>query len=164
MNENSVGFENLPSEIIEKILCCDILSFIDLCRLSCVSQTLNIVARSNKLWRRKFAITYPSSVSLYDPITTDWKYELQRRHECKALILKKLQEMSIEFYHTENVSNDQFLTFRDVCADHPFGVHIIIVELWQIVTDADCYHNLTLKYYAKRALRFIRHLLGKSLA
>ncbi|CAL1269029.1 unnamed protein product [Larinioides sclopetarius] len=157
MNENSVGFENLPSEIIEKILCCDALSFIDICRLSSVSQALNIVTRSNNLWRRKFAITYPSSASLYDPITTDWKYELRRRHECKASILKKLKEMFIEFYHSENVSNDQFLNFRDVCADHPFGIHIIMDELWQIVADADCNHNLTLKYYAKRALRFIRH-------
>ncbi|KAF8786989.1 F-box only protein 21 like protein [Argiope bruennichi] len=76
MNENSVCFENLPSEIIENIFNCDILSFVDLCRISCVSQSLNLIARSNKLWRRKFALTY---------------------------------------------------------------------------------HNLTLKYYAKRALRFMRH-------
>ncbi|XP_055940602.1 F-box only protein 21-like [Argiope bruennichi] len=157
MNENSVCFENLPSEIIENIFNCDILSFVDLCRISCVSQSLNLIARSNKLWRRKFALTYPASVLLYDPVTTDWKYEFRRRHGCELSILEKLQEMAIDFYHTENVSSDQFLNFKFVCSDHPFGLQVIIEDLWQIVTNTDSYHNLTLKYYAKRALRFMRH-------
>ncbi|GFS36828.1 f-box only protein 21 [Nephila pilipes] len=156
MSRHSVCFDELPSEIIEHILFCDVLSYIDICRLSAVSRYFNIIEKSNSLWRSKFLQIYPLSASLYDA-NTDWKYELRVRLDCRVSILKRLQEMFIEFYHTDNVSSDQFSNFRDVCVDHPLSVQIIIDELWQIISDSDRHQNLTLKYYAKRALRYMRH-------
>ncbi|GFR03188.1 f-box only protein 21 [Trichonephila clavata] len=157
MDHNYVHLDQLPSEIIERILFCDALSYVDICRLNCVSQNFNIVGKSNKLWRSKFLQIYPLSASLYDSNNIDWRYELQVRHNCRISILKKLQEMYIEFYYTDHVSNDQFSNFTNVCVDHPLSVQIIIDELWRIMSDSDRYQSLTLKYYARRALKYMRH-------
>ncbi|GFV92899.1 f-box only protein 21 [Trichonephila clavipes] len=157
MDDNYVYLDLLPSEIIERILFCDVLTYVDICRLSCVSQNLNIIGKNNQLWRSKFLQIYPLSASLCDSNNVDWRYELQVRHNCRISVLKKLREMYIDFYYTDHVSNDQFSNFRNVCVDHPLSVQIIIDELWRIVSDSDCYHWLTLKYYAKRALKYMRH-------
>ncbi|GFY63553.1 f-box only protein 21 [Trichonephila inaurata madagascariensis] len=158
MDHNYVNLDQLPTEIIERILFCDVLTYVDICRLSCVSQNLYIIGKSNRLWQSKFLQIYPLSASLCDSNNVDWRYELQVRHNCRISVLKKLREMYIDFYYTDHVSNDQFSNFRNVCVEHPLSVQIIIDELWRIVSDSDRYHWLTLKYYAKIALKYMRHI------
>lgn len=157
MDCNYIRFDDLPTEIIEHILLCDVLSYVDISRLSIVSHYFNIIGNRNNLWRSKFLQIYPLPASSYGTNSIDWKHELHVRRDCRISILKRLQEMFIEYYHTDNLSSDQFSNFRDVCMDHPLSVQIIIDELWRIISDSDSHQNLTLKYYAKRALKYMRH-------
>ncbi|XP_054721010.1 F-box only protein 21-like isoform X1 [Uloborus diversus] len=150
------SFSVLPFEIIENILNSECISGEDICRISCVSQAFNIVSKSNKLWEKKYEQRWPDLFPLF-PSDTDWRNEYRLRFHHKVSVAQKLDILSEEYYHQDNVSNDAFFQIHAVCEDHPFAYNILIDELECIINDPNSHLNLTQKYYAKRALRFIRH-------
>lgn len=150
-------FDCLPFDVIDYILNCDCISYIDVCRLSSVSKIFNCVAKSNKLWKKKYSQEWPELACLFEAQDTDWHHEFRLKTDFKKLVSQKLSELSAEYYHSENVSNEAFLYFKDISKDHVLGYEIVIDELENIVNDENCNINLTKKYYAVRALRYMRH-------
>ncbi|GIX90773.1 f-box only protein 21 [Caerostris darwini] len=158
MNKKSHTLDNLPLEIIDYILNCDELTYIDICRLSCVSPTINLVAKNNKLWEKKFKKTFPESYIYYvESNIYDWKDEHCLRLKFRNDVLRKLQELSVELHFIENISNDQLKYFQCKAAEHPYGFQFVISELYQILV-TEPKKNLTIKYYAKKVLRYVHHI------
>ncbi|KFM58213.1 hypothetical protein X975_11319, partial [Stegodyphus mimosarum] len=153
-----MGIDSLPFEMIEYIMNCDELSFMDICRLSSVCRIFNCIAKSNKLWQNKYKLTWSHLADLYDAQNTDWKFEFCQRYELKKLISERLEEMTREYYHHENISHEAFVNFRTLCAERPINHNLIIDELNSILHATESHLNLTIKYYAKKCLRFVRHL------
>ncbi|KAG8196749.1 hypothetical protein JTE90_014482 [Oedothorax gibbosus] len=157
MADDCFGLHCLPVEIIEKIFYSEELSFIDLCRLSTVCKAFDYVLRSNKIWGNKFKLMWPDLAQLYDFNTTDWKTEIRFKNECTRKVTNDLSKMSEVFYHQDKVSDESFSGFRTRLNDHPLTDQFLIHELENVIYDSECHLNLTQKYYAKRALRYMRH-------
>ncbi|XP_015909735.1 F-box only protein 21 isoform X2 [Parasteatoda tepidariorum] len=159
MNKIFPSLHSLPAELIEQILCVDSISYIDVCKIATVSKLFNCISKSNKLWYTKYSQMWPTMDEYFDPVSTDWSEEFQRRINIRKAISKELCEMTKDFYHVDNVSNDSFHNFKSVCENHPFTDYILVDELMRILKDPNRHSNLTLKYYAEKALIYVRHTM-----
>ena len=155
--------ELLPNEILEKILNNSSLSYEELCRISCVSKRFNqIIAKNNELWKTKFRQKWPQICPHLS--VSDWQRVCIERHLIGEYLGQQVSKLSQTHYLDEELSNDSFQSFLDYSqyrSDTILSQNYInlfeINELEILLNDGSEDKNLTVKYYALKVLRFLRH-------
>ena len=155
--------ELLPNEILDKILNNRSISYEDLCRISCLSKRFNQIINLNKeLWKNKFIQFWPKVCPKDSNI--DWQRLCADRHIIGQHLRRRVSQLSETHYLDEELSNDSFQCFLDY-SDYKLYTNLpkILINLFQIneleimINDGSDDKNLTVKYYALKVLRFLRH-------
>lgn len=151
----------LPTELIETILECQVLSLPDLCNLSITCTKLKaLIDGSTKLWKVKFQNLYPRLERVYK--INDLNDKVNWQDECKTRVLLgkqveiELQKLMSECFMKDDLSNHDYDSFMNMSYGHPVGSWLIIDHLMSIVNSINRDINLTQKFYAEKVLRFIR--------
>lgn len=158
--------ESLPNEVLEKILTNRSVCYRDLCRVSCISKRFKqIVDNNNELWKCKFRQNWPKLFTLViaDAIN-DWHRLCRDRHLIGGYLRQEVSKFSEHHYLDEELSNESFQCFTDG-SDYKIKIHLSdnyiklfqISELEDLLDDGSEDKNLTIKYYALKVLRFLRH-------
>ena len=162
-----MSLSTLPTELIENIA--RRLEYQELCRLSQANQRLNgIITNCNELWHvsymnnwpRLYNIAYEST--LKTPLNElKWKNEVQVRHVLSRQVQSLLKRMSPEFYQEPALSEDAFDCFRELIDPErkEIDTRAIVDELESTLTGTRSTDNLTVKYYATKALTSIKQQL-----
>ncbi|XP_053726681.1 F-box only protein 21 isoform X1 [Synchiropus splendidus] len=148
---------DLPSELLEHILCFPALQHVDVCSVSCCCKRLHDVCHGRgQVWGNQFKLRWPRLQRFYRQNESyDWLREYKTRHRVGIQIRRTVESFSKRFY-TEVPCIGQVLgdTFAEIKA---LGMpeHFCEDELLFIL-DSDKRKSLTLKYYAKKILYFLR--------
>ena len=165
VTENN-SLESLPNEILEKIFSNGSISYRDLCRVSCVSNRFKqIIDKNNELWKCKFRQKW----SQLFPLVVregphDWHRLCANRHLIGRHLCQEVSKFSEIHYLDEELSNDSFQCFthgNNYKIDSNLSDNNInlfqVNQLEELLNDGTEHKNLTIKYYALKVLRFLRH-------
>uniref|UniRef100_A0A3Q2EIB3 F-box protein 21 n=1 Tax=Cyprinodon variegatus TaxID=28743 RepID=A0A3Q2EIB3_CYPVA len=137
---------DLPTELLEYILCFPVLKHVDVCNVSCCCKRLHDVCHGRgKVWEHQ----WPRLQRFYrQNESCDWLREYITRHRVGIQIRRTVESISKRFF-TEVVNS-----FAEIEA---LGMpeHFCEDELLFIL-NSDKRKSLTLKYYAKKILYFLR--------
>ncbi|KAL7836878.1 hypothetical protein AOLI_G00281620 [Acnodon oligacanthus] len=148
---------DLPTEVLEYILCFPVLNHIDISNVSCCCRRLHDVCDgSGKVWSHQYKLRWPRLQKLYRQNESyDWQKEYRTRHMVCLQIQRTVVSISKRFF-TEvpcvgQVLGDSFTEIESLGAPE----HFCEDELLSIL-NSDRRKSLTLKYYAKKILYFLR--------
>uniref|UniRef100_A0A3P9NEB5 F-box protein 21 n=1 Tax=Poecilia reticulata TaxID=8081 RepID=A0A3P9NEB5_POERE len=141
---------DLPTELLEYILCFPVLKHVDVCNVSCCCKRLHDVCHGRgKVWEHQYKIRWPRLQRFYrQNESCDWLREYITRHRVGIQIRRTVESISKRFF-TEVVNS-----FAEI---ESLGMpeHFCEDELLFIL-NSDKRKSLTLKYYAKKILYFLR--------
>ncbi|KAL0979054.1 hypothetical protein UPYG_G00179880 [Umbra pygmaea] len=147
----------LPAELLEYILCFPVLSHVDICNVSCSCRRLHDVCHSGgTVWAHQYRLRWPRLQKHYPQNECcDWLKEYRTRHTVGLQIRRTVVSISKRFF-TEvpcvgQVLGDSFAEIESLGAPE----HFCEDELLSIL-NSDKRKSLTLKYYAKKILYFLR--------
>ncbi|XP_059405542.1 F-box only protein 21 isoform X2 [Carassius carassius] len=150
-------FTDLPAELLEHILCFPVLNHIDICNVSCTCKRLHDVCHGRgKVWAHQYKLRWPRLQRFYQQNESyDWLKEFKTRHMVGQQIRRTVESISKRFF-TEvpcvgQVLGDSFAEIESLGAPE----HFCEDELLGIL-NSDKRKCLTLKYYAKKILYFLR--------
>ncbi|XP_051749994.1 F-box only protein 21 isoform X1 [Ctenopharyngodon idella] len=148
---------DLPAELLEHILCFPVLNHIDICNVSCTCKRLHDVCHGRgKVWAHQYKLRWPRLQRFYQQNESyDWLKEFKNRHMVGQQIRRTVESISKRFF-TEvpcvgQVLGDSFAEIESLGAPE----HFCEDELLGIL-NSDQRKSLTLKYYAKKILYFLR--------
>lgn len=155
MSSGNRALSDLPYEVVEQILSCKEVSYIDICRVSEVCHKLHDVVNSSRLWHVKFCQEWDSLTKLYGNHHVDWKEEYQQRYKYGRHVQKLVAAMceQASFYGT---LDNSFSAFKNLSEGHQFASHFMLDEMELILYDGRCYSNLTTKFYCSKLLHYAR--------
>uniref|UniRef100_A0A7N6A1P1 Hemimethylated DNA-binding domain-containing protein n=1 Tax=Anabas testudineus TaxID=64144 RepID=A0A7N6A1P1_ANATE len=138
---------DLPTELLEYILCFPVLKHVDICNVSCCCKRLHDVCHGRgKVWGHQYKLRWPRLQRFYrQNECCDWLREYKTRHRVGIQIHSTVESISKRFF-TEVVSSLFSLGMPE---------HFCEDELLFILS-SDKRKSLTLKYYAKKILYFLR--------
>lgn len=154
-----MSLNTLPNELIECIAIN--LNYIDLCNLLQVNSRLNsYLSNFNALWQQALCKQWPI---LYEEVFNqkenkseiNWRFETIQCHLIGVNVYKELCRMSTKYYQKQELSDSCFDCLRDTATQNQ--LYCAIDELEIIINS--CHkekHNLTVKFYARKALRSLR--------
>ncbi|XP_064651633.1 F-box only protein 21-like [Lineus longissimus] len=160
VNHKTPGILCLPHEILELIFTSDSLDCKDICRVSNSCSQLSHAANSNEVWRQKLLQRYPRLYRQFPKHdkAIGWRKQNQQRHECTKEVWKQTERLSQKFYKKLEISNEGFGDYMKMVEDCEYGLSFIIDELICIINANEKHKDLTVKYYAKKAIRFFQPL------
>ncbi|KAI5088148.1 F-box only protein 21, partial [Silurus meridionalis] len=143
---------DLPTELLEYILCFPTLDHIDISNVSCCCKRLHEVCHgSGKVWGHQYKLRWPRLQRLYRSNESyDWQQEFRTRLRVCLQIQRTVLSISKRFF-AEVVLGDSFTEIESLGAPE----HFCEDELLSIL-NSDRRKSLTLKYYAKKILYFLR--------
>ncbi|XP_046907943.1 F-box only protein 21 isoform X1 [Hypomesus transpacificus] len=148
---------DLPAELLEYILCFSVLKHVDICNVSCSCKRLHDVCHGRgKVWEHQYKFRWPRLQKYYrHNECCDWLKEYRTRHTVGLQIRRTVVSISKRFF-TEvpcigQVLGDSFAEIESLGAPE----HFCVDELLSIL-NTDRSKSLTLKYYAKKILYFLR--------
>uniref|UniRef100_A0A671LJJ8 Calcineurin B homologous protein 3-like n=1 Tax=Sinocyclocheilus anshuiensis TaxID=1608454 RepID=A0A671LJJ8_9TELE len=148
---------DLPAELLEHILCFHVLNHVDICKVSCTCKRLHDVCHGRgKVWAHQHKLRWPRLQRFYQQNESyDWLKEFKTRHMVGQQIRRTVESISKRFF-TEvpcvgQVLGDSFAEIESLGAPE----HFCADELLEIL-NSDKRKCLTLKYYAKKILYFLR--------
>uniref|UniRef100_A0A3B4A6X3 Hemimethylated DNA-binding domain-containing protein n=1 Tax=Periophthalmus magnuspinnatus TaxID=409849 RepID=A0A3B4A6X3_9GOBI len=146
---------DLPSELIEHILCFPVLKHVDICNVSCCCKRLQDVCHGRgKVWEHQYKL-WPRLQRFYrQNECCDWLKEYKTRHRVGIQIRGTVESISKRFF-TEvpcvgQVLGDSFAEIKSLGMPEHFCEDEL---LFILNTDKK---SLTLKYYARKILYFLR--------
>ncbi|CAB1322318.1 unnamed protein product [Coregonus sp. 'balchen'] len=134
-------FTDLPAELLEYILCFPVLKHVDICNVSCSCKRLHDVCHGRgKVWGHQYKLRWPRLQKHYRlNECCDWLKEYRTRHTVGLQIRRTV------------VLGDSFAEIESLGAPE----HFCEDELLSIL-NSERRKSLTLKYYAKKILYFLR--------
>uniref|UniRef100_A0A8C7ZIT3 F-box protein 21 n=1 Tax=Oryzias sinensis TaxID=183150 RepID=A0A8C7ZIT3_9TELE len=148
---------DLPTELLEYILCFPALKHVDVCNVSCCCKRLHDVCHgSGKVWGNQYKLRWPRLQRFYrQNESCDWLREYKTRHRVGIQIRRTVESISKRFF-TEvpcvgQVLGDSFAEIESLGMPGHFCEDELLFLL-----NSDKRKNLTLKYYAKKILYFLR--------
>ncbi|XP_012671296.1 F-box only protein 21 isoform X1 [Clupea harengus] len=148
---------DLPAELLEYILCFPVLNHVDILSVSCTCKRLHDVCYGRgKVWGHQFKLRWPRLQKNYRQNESyDWLKEYRTRYIVGLQIRRTVVSISKRFF-TEvpcvgQVLGDSFAEIESLGAPE----HFCEDELLSIL-NSDKRKSLTLKYYAKKILYFLR--------
>ncbi|KAI1289668.1 F-box only protein 21 [Halotydeus destructor] len=155
---------DLPSELTERIL--QRVKYRDLISLCLCCNRLNaIVCLANEIWRTKFEEEYGQYykynylVPGRDVNGTDWRDEFRQRFLYGSAVRRCIDEVFHKYYLESELSESAFDNFEEFHkkTDGRNGKLMLVDELEKIINDGKPNENLTVKYYASKAIRRFKH-------
>ncbi|CAL8331264.1 unnamed protein product [Arctogadus glacialis] len=148
---------DLPAELLEHILCFPLLSHDDICNASCTCKRLRDVCHGRgKVWGHQYRLRWPRLQKYYrHNECCDWLREYRTRHTVGLQIRLTVESISKRFF-TEvpcvgQVLGDSFAEIQSLGAPEHFCEDELL-----FILNSDKWKSLTLKYYAKKILYFLR--------
>ncbi|CAH1801531.1 unnamed protein product [Owenia fusiformis] len=160
-NLPTLGPLALPDELLEHIIACDVLTHLDLSRLSLVCKRFCHVSNSNEIWKQKLKNRWPGLLNRYSKqCRYCWKDEYRHRHSCGIAVRRTIADMPALYYDKEDVPKSGFENFALMLGQHEHASKFIVDELMSIVHNKHrtSVSNLTLAYYALKALRYVQQI------
>ncbi|XP_041095979.1 F-box only protein 21-like isoform X2 [Polyodon spathula] len=148
---------DLPAELLEFILCFPALSYFDIASVSCSCKRLHDVCHGRgKVWEHQYKLRWPRLLKYYRQLECcDWLKEFRTRQSVGLQIRKSIKSFSKRFFVevpcVGQVLGDSFKELESLGAPE----HFCEDELISIL-NSDKRKGLTLKYYAKKILYFLR--------
>uniref|UniRef100_A0A8C3V868 F-box protein 21 n=37 Tax=Passeriformes TaxID=9126 RepID=A0A8C3V868_CATUS len=146
------GLTDLPGELLELILCCDVLGAADIGRVSCTCRRLREACQPRgKVWRERFRLRWPSLLKYYSHSdSVSWLEEYKARHNAGLEAQRIVASFSKRFF-SEHVPCDGFSDIETLgCPSHFFEDELMCI------LNMEGRKGLTWKYYAKKILYFLR--------
>ncbi|KAM3867899.1 F-box only protein 21 [Diretmus argenteus] len=148
---------DLPAELLEHILCFPVLTHVDICNVSCSCKRLHDVCHGRgKVWGHQYKLSWPRLQRYYrQNECCDWLREYRTRHIVGIQIRRTVESISKRFF-TEvpcvgQVLGDSFAEIESLGAPEHFCEDELL-----FILNSDKRKSLTLKYYAKKILYFLR--------
>ncbi|XP_075881851.1 F-box only protein 21 isoform X2 [Nelusetta ayraudi] len=148
---------DLPTELLEHILCFPVLQDVDICNVSCCCKRLHDVCHGRgKVWGHQYKIRWPKLQRFYrQNECCDWLREYRTRHRVGIQIRRTVDSISKRFF-TEvpcigQVLGDSFAEIESLGMPEHFCEDELL-----FILNTDKRKSLTLKYYAKKILYFLR--------
>ncbi|KAM4615728.1 F-box only protein 21 isoform 2-T2 [Polymixia lowei] len=143
---------DLPAELLEHILCFPVLTHVDICNISCSCKRLHDVCHGRgKVWGHQYKLRWPRLQKYYrQNECCDWLREYRTRHVVGIQIRRTVESISKRFF-TEVVLGDSFAEIESLGAPEHFCEDELL-----FILNSDKRKSLTLKYYAKKILYFLR--------
>ncbi|KAF3695461.1 F-box only protein 21 [Channa argus] len=143
---------DLPTELLEHILCCPVLKNVDICNVSCCCKRLHDVCHGRgKVWGHQYKRRWPRLQRFYrQNESCDWLREYKTRHRVGIQIQRTVESISKRFF-TEVVLGDSFAEIESLGMPEHFCEDELL-----FILSSDKRKSLTLKYYAKKILYFLR--------
>ncbi|XP_055080007.1 F-box only protein 21 isoform X2 [Periophthalmus magnuspinnatus] len=147
---------DLPSELIEHILCFPVLKHVDICNVSCCCKRLQDVCHGRgKVWEHQYKLRWPRLQRFYrQNECCDWLKEYKTRHRVGIQIRGTVESISKRFF-TEpcvgQVLGDSFAEIKSLGMPEHFCEDELL-----FILNTDKRKSLTLKYYARKILYFLR--------
>ncbi|XP_071753808.1 F-box only protein 21 [Centroberyx gerrardi] len=148
---------DLPAELLEHILCFPVLKHVDICNVSCSCKRLHDVCHGRgKVWGHQYKLRWPRLQKYYrQNECCDWLREYRTRHRVGIQIRRTVESISKRFF-TEvpcvgQVLGDSFAEIESLGAPEHFCEDELL-----FILNSDKRKSLTLKYYAKKILYFLR--------
>uniref|UniRef100_A0A146P8D3 F-box protein 21 n=1 Tax=Fundulus heteroclitus TaxID=8078 RepID=A0A146P8D3_FUNHE len=148
---------DLPTELLEHILCFPVLKHVDVCNVSCCCKRLHDVCHGRgKVWEHQYKIRWPRLQRFYRlNESCDWLREYTTRHRVGIQIRRTVESISKRFF-TEvpcvgQVLGDSFAEIESLGMPEHFCEDELL-----FILHSDKRKSLTLKYYAKKILYFLR--------
>nr|CAI5841008.1 unnamed protein product [Callosobruchus analis] len=162
--------ENLPVEIIEKVLISPKISVEDMIHFSLTCHHFqNIVMNSNKIWKTKLFQKWPSLKSVLEQKHIIFQHEVRYIYELKKRTRLMLEKMPPKFYKKYEISDSDLQEWSTILHEREEVYNYLVLDLMEIVNTDEPINSLevvplntpgnkTLQYYASKVLRFIRQL------
>ncbi|MED6279961.1 F-box protein 21 [Characodon lateralis] len=148
---------DLPTELLEHILCFPVLKHVDVCNVSCCCKRLQDVCHGRgKVWEHQYKIRWPRLQRFYrQNESCDWLREYITRHRVGIQIRRTVESISKRFF-TEvpcvgQVLGDSFAEIESLGMPEHFSEDELL-----FILNSEKRKSLTLKYYAKKILYFLR--------
>ncbi|XP_059192283.1 F-box only protein 21 isoform X2 [Centropristis striata] len=148
---------DLPTELLEHILCFPVLKHGDICNVSCCCKRLHDVCHGRgKVWGHQYKLRWPRLQRFYrQNECCDWLKEYKTRHRVGIQIRRTVESISKRFF-TEvpcvgQVLGDSFAEIESLGMPEHFCEDELL-----FILNSDKRKSLTLKYYAKKILYFLR--------
>ncbi|XP_055017200.1 F-box only protein 21 isoform X1 [Boleophthalmus pectinirostris] len=148
---------DLPTELIEHILCFPVLKHVDICNVSCCCKRLHDVCHGRgKVWEHQYKLRWPRLQKYYrQNECCDWLKEYKTRHRVGIQIRGTVESISKRFF-TEvpcvgQVLGDSFAEIKSLGMPEHFCEDELL-----FILNSDKRKSLTLKYYARKILYFLR--------
>ncbi|XP_031602959.1 F-box only protein 21 isoform X1 [Oreochromis aureus] len=148
---------DLPTELLEHILCFPVLKHVDICNVSCCCKRLHDVCHGRgKVWGHQYKLRWPRLQRFYrQNESCDWLREYKTRHRVGIQIRRTVESISKRFF-TEvpcvgQVLGDSFAEIESLGMPEHFCEDELL-----FILNSDKRKSLTLKYYAKKILYFLR--------
>uniref|UniRef100_A0A667Z224 F-box protein 21 n=1 Tax=Myripristis murdjan TaxID=586833 RepID=A0A667Z224_9TELE len=143
---------DLPTELLEHILCFPVLKHVDICNVSCCCKRLHDVCHGRgKVWGHQYKRRWPRLQKYYrQNECCNWLREYRTRHRVGIQIRRTVESVSKRFF-TEVVLGDSFAEIESLGAPEHFCEDELL-----FILNSDKRKSLTLKYYAKKILYFLR--------
>ncbi|XP_029637782.1 F-box only protein 21 [Octopus sinensis] len=146
----------LPTEILVKILCCDTVSHVDICRLAFTCHRMRDICLTENIWKCKFFQCWPNvlpKTKYHMPVA--WRKLFIRHYTCIQNVNRFLQNLAEICYNYEEVPPDKFHIILQYIDEDENNRDFITSYLHLIASDP--VENLTKKYYAGKTLQHIQH-------
>uniref|UniRef100_A0A8C6PLN3 F-box protein 21 n=1 Tax=Nothobranchius furzeri TaxID=105023 RepID=A0A8C6PLN3_NOTFU len=142
----------LPTELLEHILCFPVLTHVDICNVSCCCKRLHDVSHGRgKVWEHQYKLRWPRLQRFYrQNESCDWLREYKTRHRVGIQIRRTVESISKRFF-TEVVLGDSFAEIESLGMPEHFCEDELL-----FILNSDKRKSLTLKYYARKILYFLR--------
>ncbi|KAK0143268.1 F-box only protein 21 [Merluccius polli] len=150
---------DLPAELLELILCAPLLGHADVCSAARACRRLRDVCHGRgKVWGHQYKLRYRRLAQLWPRLQRyyrqneccDWLREYRTRHTVGLQIRRTVESISKRFF-TEVVLGDSFAEIQSLGAPEHFCEDELL-----FILNSDKWKSLTLKYYAKKILYFLR--------
>ncbi|XP_054630852.1 F-box only protein 21 [Dunckerocampus dactyliophorus] len=155
--QDGKNLTDLPTEVLEHILCFPVLKHVDICNVSRCCQRLHDVCHGRgKVWGHQYKLRWPRLQRFYPQNEScDWLREYKTRHRVGIQIRRTVESISKRFF-TEvpcigQVLGDSFAEIESLGMPEHFCEDELV-----FILHADKRKSLTLKYYAKKILYFLR--------
>ncbi|XP_019741245.1 F-box only protein 21 [Hippocampus comes] len=148
---------DLPTELLEHILCLPVLEHIDICNVSCCCLRLRDVCHGRgKVWGHQYKLRWPRLQRFYPQNEScDWLREYKTRHRVGIQIRRTVGSISKRFFMEVpcigQVLGDTFAEIESLGMPEHFCEDELL-----FILQAEKRKSLTLKYYAKKILYFLR--------
>ncbi|XP_023014893.1 F-box only protein 21 [Leptinotarsa decemlineata] len=162
--------EQLPVEIIEKILIYSRVSIEDVVHFSMTCHHFyDIVMNSNKIWKTKLFHKWRPLKTLFENKHILFQREVRYIYELRQRTRNMLEKMPPKFYKKYEISDSDLHEWSLLLNERDEVYNYLVLDLMDIVnTDAPINSievvplntpgNKTLQYYASKVLRYIRQL------
>ena len=164
--------EVLPTEILEQILSCPALAYMDVLSFAATCTRFRDVGDKNDIWRTKFRRTFRR---LYPKILTElatrgqamveWRVEMRRRVVMGVTMHREVAAMSPRLFQEAELSTTDFAVFDDMLVSHNPAQSLVplymVDSLLEKLEDRK-EEQLTEKFYARKVLVHVQQRLMAS--